>query len=302
MRLCKYLLAIGLLCVTPAFTQNTGPTESAAYRVGPGDVLDITVFEVEELSKPATVGPAGMLALPLLGEVAVDGLTALEVGALLEKLYGESLLRSPQISVSVKDYRSQPVSVFGAVERPGIYQLEGRRRLLEVLALAGGLASDSGGEIRITRGSRTDRAAQEVVISIQRLLAGPGESPDNPWMEPYDVVRVAKTGLVYVLGAVARPGGFPIEQESMTVLRALSLAQGLEPGAAPQKARVIRQQGGAKQETAIAINDILRGRAADAPLQDNDILFVPDSRAKSALHRGAEAAIQLATGVIIWRR
>jgi polysaccharide export outer membrane protein len=134
------------------------------------------------------------------------------------------------------------------------------------------------------------------------LLSGPGAAGDNPWIEPYDVVRVAKTGLVYVLGAVTRPGGYPIEQESMTVLRAISLAQGLDPRAAPQKARVIRQQGAAKREIAVAIDDILRGRAADAPLEDNDILFVPDSRARSALHRGAEAAIQIATGVIIWRR
>lgn len=295
---CAALLSVPALCqIAPAV--EIGP--AGPYRVGPGDVLDITVFEVDELSKPATVGPRGTLVVPLLGEIQAEGWTPLEIAAQLEKLYGESLLRDPQISVAVRDYRSQPVSVVGAVVRPGIYQLQGRRRLLEVLAMAGGLANGSGDEIRVARHGEK-APAEELALSARALLAGPSDARHNPWIEPYDVVSVAKTGLVYVLGAVARPGGYPIEQESMTVLRAISLAQGLDSRAAPQKARVIRQQGAAKQEMEVPINDILRGAAADAPLQDNDILFVPDSRAKSALHRGAEAAIQLATGVIIWRR
>jgi polysaccharide export outer membrane protein len=303
MRLWQRLICAALLSV-PALCQIAPPENGPAgpYRVGPGDVLDITVFEVDELSKPATVGPRGTLVLPLLGEVQAEGLTPLEIAAQLEKLYGETLLRDPQISVAVRDYRSQPVSVVGAVVRPGIYQLQGRRRLLDVLAMAGGLANDSGDEIRVARQGEKAAPSEELALSLRALLAGPSDARNNPWIEPYDVISVAKTGLVYVLGAVARPGGYPIEQESMSVLRAISLAQGLDSRAAPQKARVIRQQGAAKQEMEVPINDILRGAAADAPLQDNDILFVPDSRAKSALHRGAEAAIQLATGVIIWRR
>ncbi|MEX2301587.1 MAG: polysaccharide biosynthesis/export family protein [Bryobacterales bacterium] len=329
----KRIVGIGLLCGVTAFTQSllpetgspqigsseTGSSISSSgigagpYRVGAGDMLEISVFDVDELGKTVTVGSQGTLVLPLLGEVNVGGLTTPEIAARLETLYGESLLRDPQINVAVKEYRSQPVSVFGAVERPGIYQLQGRRRLLDVLAMAGGLARDAGYEVRLTRqpnppsGSAggepvTEAAPRELVVAVQDLLTGSGEDKDNPWIEPYDVIRVAKTGLVYVLGAVARPGGYPLEQESMTVLRAISLAQGLDRRAAAQKARVIRQQGGASHEVVVRIEDILSGAAPDAPLVDNDILFVPDSKAKSALHRGAEAAIQLATGVIIWRR
>lgn len=316
----KRIAAIGLLCGAPAFAQSPSPEAGSSgigpagpYRVGAGDVLEISVFDVDELGKTVTVGSQGTLVLPLLGEVNVGGLTTLETALRLEALYGESLLRDPQINVAVKEYRSQPVSVFGAVERPGIYQLQGRRRLLDVLAMAGGLASEAGHEVRVTRQSSSDSASagagpaaeaapRELAVAVQDLLAGTGEEQNNPWIEPYDVIRVAKTGLVYVLGAVARPGGYPLEQESMTVLRAISLAQGLDRGAAAQKARVIRQQGGVSHEVAVRIEDILSGVAPDAPLVDNDILFVPDSRAKSALRRGAEAAIQLATGVIIWRR
>jgi polysaccharide export outer membrane protein len=321
----KRIVGIALLSGAAAFTQNPpleigspkvglpeiGP--AGPYRVGAGDMLEISVFDVDELGKTVTVGSQGTLVLPLLGEVNVGGLTALEIAARLETLYGESLLRNPQINVAVKEYRSQPVSVFGAVERPGIYQLQGRRRLLDVLAMAGGLARDAGHEVRVTSQASpssgiaggepvAEAAPRELVVAVQDLLAGSDEAQNNPWIEPYDVIRVAKTGLVYVLGAVVRPGGYPLEQESMTVLRAISLAQGLDRGAAAQKARVIRQQGGASHEVAVRIGDILSGVAPDEPLVDNDILFVPDSRAKSALHRGAEAAIQLATGVIIWRR
>lgn len=321
MRLWKLAAGVGLLCciaVSPqgAFAQSGGTAEiglAGPYRVGQGDVLEISVFEVDELGKTVTVGSQGTLVLPLLGEVEVAGLTAAEIAARLETLYGENLLRDPQIDVAVKEYRSQPASVFGAVERPGIYQLRGRRRLLEVLAMAGGLTKDAGSEVRIHRqhGSPGSKAAdavgasdtpEEIVVAVEGLLSSPGSIAGDPWVEPYDVIRVAESGVVYVLGAVTRPGGYPIEQESMTVLRAISLAQGLDHRAAAQKARLIRQQGAGRQEVAVRIDDILRGLAPDAPLEDNDILFVPDSRAKTALRRGAEAAIQLATGVIIWRR
>jgi polysaccharide export outer membrane protein len=333
MRLWKRVVAAGILCCAPAFNQSGSSTElgpAGPYRVGPGDVLEVSVFEVDELGKTVTVGSQGTLVLPLLGEVAVEGLTAPEIAVRLEHLYGESLLRDPQINVAIEEYRSQPVSVFGAVERPGIYQLQGRRRLLEVLAMAGGLTKEAGQQVRITRqaglfkesggssgegpgsfdriGSGEPAAGEtppeppEIVVAVEDLVSGPGRDQGNPWIEPYDIVRVAESGLVYVLGAVARPGGYPIEQESMTVLRAISLAQGLDRRAAPQKARLIRQQGGGRHEIAVRIDDILSGALPDAPLEDNDILFVPDSRAKTALRRGAEAAIQLATGVIIWRR
>ena len=114
---------------------------------------------------------------------------------------------------------------------------------------------------------------------------------------------MAKAGVVYVLGAVKQPGGFPIkDQEKVTVLRAISLAAGLDGHAAPQRSRIIRHLGAEKFEVPVAVRDILNGRARDIELETNDILFIPDSRAKNALSRGADAAIQMATGLVIWRR
>ena len=303
---------------------------SGPYRLGPGDVVQITVFEVDELSQPAVVSQLGSIPLPLVGEVQVDGLTTSEIEGKLTSLYGQDLLRNPQISVRVEEFRSQPVSILGAVREPGVYQLQGRRRLLDVLAIAGGLSPEVGETITISS-SRPVRPVygevdfpqspppfevvtpldtadllgrtEEMTVSVRDLLSGPPGEASNPLIEAPDVVQVSKAGVFYVLGAVKQPGGFPIkDQEEVTVLRAISLAAGLDGHASPQRSRIIRQIGTEKFEVPVAVRDILKGKAKDIQLETNDILFIPDSRAKNALSRGAEAAIQMATGIVIWRR
>jgi len=287
------------------------------YQIGPGDVLDITVFQVEELSKPAVVDAEGAVSLPLIGTVAVAGKTPLEVERELQRLYADGLLKNPQISVAVKKYQSQPVSVVGAVERPGVYQLKGRRRLLDVIAMAGGLTSEAGRTVTVeraaTQGSSSRAAARtaeaadgsgrEIHVNAAELLEAEGDDPSNPLIRPHDVVRVSRAGVVYVLGAVNKPGGFPIEdQEKMTVLRAVSLASGFDRHAAPQKARLIRASDEGGSELPVRVKDIIQGKAPDRELHEEDILFIPDSRIKAALSRGTEAFIRTVTGVVIWRR
>ena len=216
------------------------------------------------------------------------------------------------------------------MRKPGVYQLQGRRRLLDVLAIAGGLSPEVGETITISS-SRTVRPVygevdfpqsppslevvtpldtaehlertDEMTVSVRDLLSGPPSEASNPLIEAHDVVQVSKAGVFYVLGAVKQPGGFPIkDQEKVTVLRAISLAAGLDGHASPQRSRIIRQIGTEKFEVPVAVRDILKGKAKDIQLETNDILFIPDSRAKNALSRGAEAAIQMATGIVIWRR
>lgn len=277
-----------------AAAEALAPTD--AYRLGPGDVIDIAVFEIEELSKPAVVAPDGTVTLPLVGVVSLGGLSTRQAGERLRALYANNLIRDPQIAVSVREYHSEPVAVLGAVARPGIYQLRGRRRWSEVLALAGGLAPEAGSEITIVR-PRPGGADQILTAALGDPIV------QNPWIEAHDTVRVAKAGVVYVVGEVGRAGGFPLkDQEAITVLKALSLAAGLRPTAAPQKARIIRTTGGVRQEVPVRVGDILGGRAPDLTLGPEDILFLPHSQAKGAAARAAEAAIQMATGVIIWRR
>ena len=334
MRLEFVLFSAVLGLLTPGFAQS--PAGSAigvagSYKVGPGDVLDIAVFEVEELSKTAAVGAAGGISLPMLGEIPVAGMTTREIETDLERRYAVKYLKDPQISVSVKEFRSQPVSVIGAVEKPGVYQLQGSRRLIEVLAMAGGFAPDVGATITISRRPHGDAAeavefltanlpeslandlaanaapasssSPEIEVSVRALLRMSGGDAHNPFIEPHDVIRVSKAGLIYVMGAVEKPGGFPIkDQETLTVLRAVSLASGTARHAAPQKARLIRGVDGAKQEIPVRIHDMVEGKLADMAMQADDILFIPDSRARSALGRGAEAALQIATGIAIWGR
>ena len=156
---------------------------------------------------------------------------------------------------------------------------------------------------QLSPGTVRPRFREEIQVSVRDLLTLNGSGDGNPLILAHDVIRVAKAGVIYVLGAVKKPGGFRIkDQEIVTVLRAVSLAGGLGRHAAPRKSRIIRQSRGLNHEIPLSIRDILRHRAPDSPLEANDILFIPDSRAKSALSRSAEAAIQMGTGIVIWRR
>ena len=268
-----------------------------SYHCGPGDLLDIRIFEVEDLDTKAPISAAGEISLPLVGAVSVGGLTTTEIEGRLEAMYRENVIKEPQISVSVAEFQSQPVTVIGAVREPGAYQLRGERRLLELIAMAGGLDEEVGGRIKLQRGEN-----EVITVSIAELLARPGPLT-NILIEPYDIVEVERAGVVYVVGAVEKAGGFPVrDQRPMTVLRALSLAQGLSQFSSPQNAMVIRDLGAERQEIPVALKDILRGRGEDVILEMDDILWVPDSRAKSVLNRGVEAAIQMATGIVVWRR
>lgn len=286
----------------PRLSRDESFAPNVAYRLGPGDVIDVNVFEVEELSKPAVISPEGAAAFPLLGAVELSGLTTGQAAARLRELYSKNLIRNPQIAVSVKEYHSQPVSILGAVARPGVYQLRGPRRLSDVLALAEGLAPDAGPEVAIHR-PLAEAGEQTFTVLTRNLLAGDAPGENNPWVQGGDTVRVSKAGVVYVVGEVGRPGGFPIkDQEQITVLKALSLAEGLRRTAAGQRARVIRSRDGARQETPVRLSDVLAGREPDVPLAAGDILFVPNSQARTAMGRAAEAAVQVTTGVLIWRR
>ena len=320
----RHFLLLLFLCWT-AFPQNSSLPAigiSGAYRVGPGDALEIKVFEVDELSKSVIVDSRGLITMPLLPVQCVAGLTTSAIEQQLTLLYEDELLRDPQVSVAVREFRSQPISIMGAVEHPGIYQLQGQRRLLEVLAMTGGFTTDVGETVAIFRNhhvqtdgleedglcgklpsedsSAMQGAGEEIRVSVRSLLT---MSRENPLIEPRDIIRVSRAGTVFVVGAVDKPGEYPIRnQETMTVLRAVSLAAGPGRHSAPQRAVIIREIEGVKQEIAAPINDILRGRSPDTALLTGDILFIPESRTKGALSRGAEAAIQVGTGIAIWRR
>ena len=289
----------------------------ADYVISPDDVLEVSVFDVPEMSRTYRVHPNGVIAVPLVAApIAAAGLTTDQLSASIAgRLQTDGLISDPRVSVEVKESRLHAVVVSGEVRKPQIYPVFGETRLLDVLAQAEGLAEDAGNVAVVTRGNTapggrrpglsSERPDGTVAVDLKRLM----ETNDpklNLEIYPGDRVTVQRAGIVYVVGAVNRPGGFVLNngREPMSVLKAVALAEDLKPTAVGNRALIIRTKastGNEQQEAPVRLKDILSGRAPDQPLRPDEILFVPDSNSQRALRRAAEAAVQAATGVIIWR-
>lgn len=302
---------------------QAGAHEATDYRIGPNDLLEVSVFEAPELNRSVRVTAGGEVSLPLLGAVQAAGLTPHEMELVLQELLRRRYMKDPHVGVFVQEMESHPVSVFGAVAKPGVYQIRGARTLIEVLSLAQGLAEDAGDTVMVMRSRRrpsgetaettsgTDPPgggleappAPPEAINLKQLLES-GEPRFNVTIYPGDIVKVARAGIVYVVGEVQKPGGFVLRSnENISVLQALALAEGLTRTAAKKHARVIRTgQDGQRSEVSINLDQVLAGKALDPFLQPNDIVFVPNSAARSAFFRGLEAAVGTLSGVIIYRR
>jgi polysaccharide export outer membrane protein len=294
---------------------STRPTDN--YIIGPEDVLDIDVFNVPELAKSVRVANDGTIALALIGRVEAAGLTSDQLREKVEKKYGETYLQDPHVGVFVREFHAQPVSVIGAVEQPGLYQLTGPRTLIEMLSMAGGLAkrtsAPAGRNLYVTRkGGFGDLpmadgmqlvAPDKLQVNIRRLLYSNDDSL-NIQIQPLDTISVTKADVVYVVGAVRKAGGFVLEdRETVTVMQALALAEGFFGSPAKGSARIIRQApDGSRTEIPVNLKKVLEGKAEDVEMAANDILFVPDSAAKTAMRRSVEAAISTISGVVIFRR
>ena len=220
-------------------------------------------------------------------------------------------IRQAKIAINVKELRSQPVSILGAVNSPGVHQVQGHQTLLEMLSQAGGIRPDAGYSIRITRelqwgciplpNARLDASGRYSVgwVNLKEIMEAKNPE-ENIRIFPHDVISVPKGEMVYVIGDVKRAGGFVLgEKESISVLRVLSLAEGLGPSSQAQNSKILRVNPNGEQRTEIAVNikEILSGKKKDIPLQSDDILFIPDSAGKKVLSRVADATLQAA----VWR-
>jgi polysaccharide export outer membrane protein len=226
------------------------------------------------------------------------------------------VLKDPQVVVNVASFGSQPVSVLGAVRNPGIIQLQGRKTLFEVLSMAGGLQSDAGYVVQVTRSlkngniplstAQTDPNAriESASIKLKDIINVPNVS-ENIEILPGDTVSVPKAGVVYVVGFVTKPGGYPLyENESLSALQVLSLAEGLQRTAAASKARILRTIPGSsnRAEIPVNLNRLMAGKATDVQLSAGDILFVPGSKAKNAGFRTVDAIVNAATYASVYAR
>jgi polysaccharide biosynthesis/export protein len=299
-------------------TPSAGAADSGetGYLLGPGDQITIKVTDLEEINdKPVQIDTDGFVSLPMAGRVQAAGRSAVEFqDELRERL--KRYLVQPDVSVSVATFRSQPVSIVGAVKTPGVYQVEGRRTVFEVLSMAGGLDVSAGSTLKITRrleygriplpGATDDPTGQFSIATLKlKSILNASNPEENTAIKPHDVITVPRAEIVYVIGHVQKAGGFALnEQESITVLQALSLAGGLDREASASGAKILRAGAGKPQRDEIGVNvkAILDGRASDVPMRPEDILFIPSSAPKRAVARAAEAAIQIGTGIVIWRR
>ena len=283
----------------------TSAQKDSGYVLGPDDEIVIRGIENPELSdrpempdKSVLIGTNGNITLPLIGRIKAGGLTVEQLESELTTRYKE-FIQDPQISVTVTAFRSQSVSVFGAVTKPGVIPLRGRQTLYEVLSMAGGPRETAGSILTVTRrresgdlplpGAKVDPTGQfsSAELNVQEILEGKSPAA-NIEMKQNDVISVSEgsSNMVYVVGDVQKAGGFTLGgQRKITVLKALSLAGGLGHTAKAEKARIIRQDAGAGEpkvrEIAVNVQQILTGKAKDVELGPDDVLVIPSSSRKA---------------------
>jgi polysaccharide biosynthesis/export protein len=299
------------------------------YRIGPQDLLEISVFEAPELNRAVRVSASGEISLPLLGVVHAAGVTPKALEFVLQELLRRSYMKDPHVSVFMKEMRSHPVSVFGAVKKPGVFQIDGPKSLVEVLSMAEGLAEDAGDTVIVMRGAGLPGAAQSalddppaesmpkspagvsptaekksdgnaVETNLKNLLES-GDPRYNVIVYPGDVVKVARAGVVYVEGEVKKPGGFMLKtNENISVLQAVALAEGFTRTAARSHARIMRtdEATGARTEIPLDLDKILAGGLTDPVLRPKDIVFVPNSTGKSVFYGSTQAIISVGSAAV----
>lgn len=349
------------------------------YVIGTGDLLGIYVFDVEELSRDVRVSQTGTIGLPLLPvRIHVAGLTEIQVEQkIAEMLEANGLVTHADVSVTVKEHKSKPITIVGAVMHPMVYEADHPVTLLEVLAEAGGISSDAGDTIIVSRPSqdalpdsgeppeigpeqpvpeksttasaadastpRASAASQNETkqgtpaassSALGAVAASPnpsannasasaepppltntitinlsdametGDLKNNIALQAGDVVTVPHAGVVYVLGAVGRAGGYVLSNDrtQLTTLKILSLAGGLTRTAKSDKAVIVRKDNmGQQHQVQIDLKKVLSRKAEDLQLQPSDILYVPESGSKQALFRAMEFGLALGSGVALYR-
>jgi len=291
-------------------------TTRERYVIARDDLLDIDVVGVQELSREYRVDGDGMITLPMLSRAVMAAGSTLDQlsQSIREDLVGAGLLRDPQITVSVKSSPWNTVVLSGAAKKPGVYPVYGHTTLLELLTEAEGLSDDAGNNAIVTRAEkplpRTEPNpaarpgglnSRTLKVDVGRLWRN-GDASLDVDLHPGDRVTVERAGIVYVLGAVNRAGGFVLsdDQEQMTVLRAVALAGNFTRDAKPTHAVIIRKASGApgeRQEVRVDLKKVLSSHAPDQPLLASDILYVPES----GVRRTLDTVVNTAVSTSIWR-
>jgi polysaccharide export outer membrane protein len=308
------------VCLLPGSLLGQAPVQAAAgsdpqYTLGPDDQLRIWALGIEELNdKPVRVDPSGNVDLPVIGRLQAGGSTIEQFKSNLTERLSKEVL-NPRVSVEVVEFGSQPVSVMGAVNRPGVHQLRGRKTLMEVVSMAEGLRLDAGPHIHISRqiqygpvplpNAQPDSTGQFSVaeVPVHDLLNATNPA-ENILILPHDVVTIPPAEAVFVMGEVKKPGEVALkDRPTISVLQALASAEGFGVAPAPREAKIVRLTAKSERlEIPVDLVKIQQGKAEDIAMRPNDILVVPPSGPKKAAAKAVDAAVQAAVGIAIWRR
>ena len=339
------------------------------YTIGSGDLLSVSVFDVPELTKDVRVSQNGTISMPLVPtRLHVSGLTETQAEQMIaDVLEANGLVTHAEVGISVKEHRSRPITIVGAVQHPMVYEADRGVTLLEALAEAGGITNDAGDTILVTRSraanfvpagttapmsepapgaasssdpvptdrnsappldanstapgnaldtfaakdqssaaatdSQTTQSGNLITISLNDLLES-GDTKNNISLQAGDVVTVPHAGIVYVLGAVNKPGGYVLSSDraQLSTMKVLSLAGGNTKVAKMDLAVIIRKDAHGKQtETPVDLARVLKFQSEDLQMRASDILYIPESTTKAVLLQSVQIAVAVATAVAIYR-
>lgn len=282
----------------PAIGNAPGIPNGLAFgstMLGPGDLVQVRVFRTPDLDTQARIDNEGMLSMPLIGPTHLAGLNPDQAGQAIREAYSKKdYIQDPGVTVLVLENASQRASVLGEVRNPGSIPLSPHMRLLDAISAAGGLLNTSAGVVSISH--RNDPAPAKT-YRISGTLAG----SENPEIQAGDTIQAEKAGIVYVVGAVNRAGGFVMENgKSITVLQALSLASGATTFAKLKSACLIRTVDGNKTMIPVNVKALLSDGTKDQPMTPDDILFIPNNNFREGMRTYTQAAVSGAIGLAIY--
>lgn len=276
-------------------SNSAPPRDPSFLKLGGGDLIEVNVYNVPELSTKARVGNSGDVYLPLIDYVHVGDLTVEEAQSLIGKrLESGGFVRNPHVTIILDESASEGVTILGEVTKPGIYPALGDRRLYDMISAAGGFTPAAGRKVSIIRQHSQEGA---ITVNLPRNLAD--DLQDNVEILPGDMITVPRAPIIYVVGDVGRPAGLLVDNGSLTVLQALALAGGANHTAKMGGVRIIRKGPDGMTETRVPLKRMLEAKAPDITLQADDILFVPLSGARVAAATGFNAAVAAASGLAI---
>jgi polysaccharide export outer membrane protein len=287
-------LIAALLLIAAFALSCVAQTESML--IGPGDLIQVDVFDTPEMTQQVRVTDAGSVRLQLVGEVRLAGEAPIAAAKIIEKaLVDKQVMRTPQVTVTIVEYATQDVSVLGQVKNPGAYPVATPQPILKVISLAGGLTDMADRNVTI---QRKHDASQK----IQYYLANNADRAlsDSAMVYPGDIVLVPRAAIVYVLGDVAKPGGYAIttNDSRLTVLQAIAMAGSANKTSVKSRVRLIRKNSQGQEEIPIQLGAMEKGKQPDLTLQADDVLYVPFSWMKNMAVSASSIAASTSSAAI----